>query len=753
MQALLDEHDPATTEPREFLGAQYDAGLAWVHLPLGFGGLDLPRTAQDQVDAKLAAAGAPVGGTPKNYIGMGMAAPTIAAFGTDEQKRKFLRPLFTGEQIYCQLFSEPGAGSDLAAAATRAVRDGEDWIVNGQKVWTSQAQHAQMAILVARTDPTVPKHSGLTYFLCDMTQPGVEVRPLRQITGEAEFNEVFLTDVRVPDANRLGPEGGGWRVATTTLNNERVAIGAGSRAPREGGHIGKVTEAWRNEPALRNPAMHDELMRLWVEAEVLRLGRGAAAAAGRHRSARTGRRRHEGGVRPLAQAISGFEIELHAESGLRYDDWTMRRPETVDLVGREPGYRYLRARGNSIEGGTSEILRNTISERILGLPGEHRVDKDVAWKDSGPMSYADLLYSDTEDALRDSVRRLFADRCPPELVARAYDTEAPAPQDFSDVWRTLAAELGVAGLLVPESLGGAGASAREAAVVMEEIGRAVAPVPFLSSAVLATVALLRAGETETLSALAKGAVTAALVMPLSTAPGDPVAGVSIGADGLTGVVSSVAGRGRSRRAGGAGRGRRRTRAAHRFGDRGRCRGVAGAGAGYDETPCGCAVFGCRVVTGRVWPGRACRRRWRRARRCSRPSNLGWRSGASTPRWPTPRSASSSAARSAPTRRSSTGWPICGSRSSSATAAARYAADTCARGDDDAAIAAAIAQAYCSGVAVHAAEECVQLHGGIGMTWEYPAHLYLKRAKSDQLAFGTAYRHRARLAELVDLPPS
>lgn len=379
--ALLDEHDPATTEPREFLGAQYDAGLAWVHLPEGFGGLGLPRAAQELVDARLAAAGAPVGGTVKNYIGMGMAAPTIAAFGTDEQKRKFLRPLFTGEQIYCQLFSEPGAGSDLAGVSTRAVRDGDDWIVNGQKVWTSQAQHADMAILVARTDPTVPKHAGLTYFLCDMTQPGVEVRPLRQITGEAEFNEVFLTDVRVPDANRLGAEGGGWRVATTTLNNERVAIGSRAGTPREGGHIGKVTRAWRDEPALRNPAMHDELMRLWVDAEVLRL-----AGERSRQQASTGQPGPEGaGMKVafarLAQAISGFEIELHGEAGLRYDDWTMRRPETVDLVGREPGYRYLRARGNSIEGGTSEILRNTISERILGLPGEHRVDKDLAWKD------------------------------------------------------------------------------------------------------------------------------------------------------------------------------------------------------------------------------------------------------------------------------------------------------------------------------------------------------------------------------------
>jgi alkylation response protein AidB-like acyl-CoA dehydrogenase len=384
VQALLDAHDPATTEPRDFLGAQFDAGLAWVHLPQGFGGLDLPRKAQETVNARLAAAGAPVRGTAKNFIGMGMAAPTIAAFGTDEQKRKFLRPLFTGEQVYCQLFSEPGAGSDLAGVATRAVRDGDDWIVNGQKVWTSMAQHAQMAILVARTDPTVPKHAGLTYFLCDMTQPGVDVRPLRQITGEAEFNEVFLTDVRVPDANRLGAVGGGWRVATTTLNNERVAIGASSGVPREGGMIGKITRAWRDEPGLRNNAMHDELMRLWVEAEALRLA--GARLGQKAQKDPAGQPGPEGaGMKvafaKLAQALSGFEIELHAESGLQYDDWTMRRTEVVDLIGREPGYRYLRARGNSIEGGTSEILRNTISERILGLPGEHRVDKDVAWKD------------------------------------------------------------------------------------------------------------------------------------------------------------------------------------------------------------------------------------------------------------------------------------------------------------------------------------------------------------------------------------
>jgi alkylation response protein AidB-like acyl-CoA dehydrogenase len=381
VRALLDEHDPTSSDPRDFLAARFDAGLAWVHFPRGSGGLELPRSFQSQVEADLAAAGAPPGGGGRNGIGMGMAAPTIAAFGSAEQQRKFLRPLFTGEHIYCQLFSEPGAGSDLAGVATRAVRDGDDWIVNGQKVWTSGAQNAQMAILVARTDPTVPKHQGLTYFVCDMTVGGVDVRPLRQITGEAEFNEVFLTDVRVPDANRLGAVGGGWKVATTTLNNERVAIGSMLGVTRETGMIGKVTEAWRAEPQLRNPAMHDELMRLWVEAEVARL-----TGLRLRQRLTAGQPGPEGaGMKVtfarLAQAISGFEIELHPESGLRYDDWTMRQPEVVDFTGREPGYRYLRARGNSIEGGTSEILRNTIAERILGLPPEHRVDKDIAYKD------------------------------------------------------------------------------------------------------------------------------------------------------------------------------------------------------------------------------------------------------------------------------------------------------------------------------------------------------------------------------------
>ncbi len=193
------------------------------------------------MDAVFTEAGAPDNSPRRIGIGLGMAAPTILAFGTPEQRERFLRPLWTGEEVWCQLFSEPGAGSDLAALGCRAVRDGDDWIVTGQKVWTSGAHESQWAILVTRTDPDVPKHQGMTYFLCDMTAPGVEVRPLRQITGEAEFNEVFLTDVRIPDTQRLGAVGEGWKVAQTTLMNERVAIG-GHVQPREGGLIGDRRE-------------------------------------------------------------------------------------------------------------------------------------------------------------------------------------------------------------------------------------------------------------------------------------------------------------------------------------------------------------------------------------------------------------------------------------------------------------------------------------------------------------------------------
>lgn len=379
---FLAAHDPATTDRLEFLRARYDAGLAWVAFPAGHGGQGLPQARQGEVDRLFAEAGAPSNRPETNGIGLGMAAPTILAYGTDDQKDRFLRPLWTGEEIWCQLFSEPGAGSDLANVATRAVRDGDGWVVNGQKVWTSGAHNARFAILVARTDPDAVKHAGLTYFLCDMSDPGVEIRPLRQITGEAEFNEVFLTDVRIPDTQRLGAEGEGWRVANTTLNNERVSIGKG--AAREGGMIGVVAATFRNTPAGQTPELRDRLLRLWVDAEVARITGSQLV-----QKLAQGQPGPEGSAMKLtfariAQELSGLELEILGEDGLRYESeqgWTMVRPERVDFTGRDAGYRYLRAKGNSIEGGTSEIIRNIVAERVLGLPAEHRTDKDRPWKE------------------------------------------------------------------------------------------------------------------------------------------------------------------------------------------------------------------------------------------------------------------------------------------------------------------------------------------------------------------------------------
>ncbi|AXT84659.1 acyl-CoA dehydrogenase [Aeromicrobium sp. A1-2] len=376
---LVQRFDLDTVDRAEFLGARFDAGLAWVHFPLGRGGLGLPRNEQVVVERLLGAAGAPPPDFGRNSIGLGMAAPTLVEFGTPEQQDRYLRPLFTGEEIWCQLFSEPGAGSDLAAVATKAVPDGEAWTVNGQKVWTSSAHNAQRAILLARTDPTVVKHAGLSYFVVDMSDPGVEVRALRQITGEAEFNEVFLNDVRIPDTDRIGQIGEGWRVATTTLNNERVAIGSG--ADREAGQIGVITQRWRTDPSIRSEAEHDRLMRWWVETEVTRL-----AGERLRQQLAIGQPGPESSAMKLAfasqaQKVSGFALELDPDAGLLYDDWTMVRTASATFLGRGPGFRYLRAKGNSIEGGTSEIMRNVVSERVLGLPADHRPDKGIPFNE------------------------------------------------------------------------------------------------------------------------------------------------------------------------------------------------------------------------------------------------------------------------------------------------------------------------------------------------------------------------------------
>jgi alkylation response protein AidB-like acyl-CoA dehydrogenase len=376
---LLRDHPPASTDPVTFLGAQFDKGLAWVHFPEGHGGLGVSPRLQKVVNEKVFAAGAP-SAYYRNPIGYGMCGPTVVEWGSEEQRTRYLRPLFTGEEIWCQLFSEPGSGSDFAGLSGRGEKDGDEWVVNGQKVWTTLAHVAKWGLLVFRTDPDVPKHAGLTAWVVDMEAPGVEVRPLRQMTGEAEFNEVYFTDVRIPDSERLGNPGDGWRVSLTTLMNERVAIG-GAIPPKASGPIGQALRVWSGLPEERKDvATRDELMKLWIKAEVNRLTNIRANA-----NRKMGTPGPEGSVGKLAFAeankeIYEFAVDLMGAEGLLYGSYEMNRPETA--MGADSLQKaFLRSRANSIEGGTSEVMRNILGERVLGLPGDVRVDREVAWKD------------------------------------------------------------------------------------------------------------------------------------------------------------------------------------------------------------------------------------------------------------------------------------------------------------------------------------------------------------------------------------
>jgi alkylation response protein AidB-like acyl-CoA dehydrogenase len=378
LEQLLAQFDPRTVDHITFRGARFDAGLAWVHFPQGHGGLGARPELNRMVEERCRAAGA--GPADPSTFFLALAGPTIVTHGSGDQKQRFLRPMFTGEERWCQLFSEPGAGSDFAGLGSRAVRDGDEWVVNGQKVWNTMAHLGDWGLLVARTDPDQPKHKGLTYFALDMRAPGVEVRPLRQITGEAEFNEVYMTDARIPDTMRIGDVGEGWRVALTTLMNERSVIGGGSGRRR--GPMDEVVDIWAKLPdSERTGARRDQLMQLWCRSETLRLTNARASAA-----ARTGNPGPEGSIAKLALAdfnkqVTAFGIDLLGADGLIGFDYTFRRPESLSVDGLENGIRhaFLRSRANSIEGGTSEIMRNILGEQVLGLPGEPRVDKDLPW--------------------------------------------------------------------------------------------------------------------------------------------------------------------------------------------------------------------------------------------------------------------------------------------------------------------------------------------------------------------------------------
>jgi len=375
---LLAEFPPRSTDGTTFLGAQFDKGLAWVHFEVGHGGLGLNPKLQRTINERLFAAGAP-NPVARNPIGHGMCGPTVAVWGSPVQKKRYLRPLFTGEEVWCQLFSEPGSGSDFAGLSAKGVKDGDEWIMNGQKVWTTLAHLSRFGLLIVRTDAEAVKHAGLTAFVVDMQAPGVEVRPLYQITGEAEFNEVYFTDVRVPNHEMLGNIGDGWRVSLTTLMNERVSIG-GAIPAKGSGPIRDALKVWKDLPAdRRDPVTRDELMSLWVRAELLRLTNIRAS-----QNRKMGDPGPEGSIAKLAMAelnkdIYSFAVSLLGADGMLFPSGYQKiRPEQA--MGLEnPQKAFLRSRANSIEGGTSEVMRNILGERVLGLPGDVRVDRGVAW--------------------------------------------------------------------------------------------------------------------------------------------------------------------------------------------------------------------------------------------------------------------------------------------------------------------------------------------------------------------------------------
>ena len=377
---VVAAHDPTKVPVREFLGAAYDAGLSWVDFPEGLGGLGVSRGLQSVADGILQGAGGPVP-LGLNPMGYGMAAPTVREHAqTEDLKKAWLRPLATTEDIWCQLFSEPGAGSDLAGLATSAVPDGGEWVVNGQKVWTSLAHRARWGLLLARTDPGAPKHKGLTYFVADMHDPGVRTRPLRQMTGQAEFNEVYFTDARIPDAHRLGAVGAGWAVAMTTLMNERSALG-GSGSRRGAGTIADAVALWAARPELRTPVLRDRLAQLWLRSEAQRL------TAERSRATATaGGPGPEGSIGKLVgaelnQHIYEWCMDLLGPEGILYHTYDLERGD-ADADWRGPvQQRFLRSRANTIEGGTSEVMRNILGERVLGLPGDLRPDAGMPWKE------------------------------------------------------------------------------------------------------------------------------------------------------------------------------------------------------------------------------------------------------------------------------------------------------------------------------------------------------------------------------------
>ena len=359
-ERTTEEDAREVAEAKRWARVVFDAGFGWITGPLRYGGRGLPGSFQrlySSIEARFE-----IPSQAPRMIGLGMIAPTILAHGTEVAKKRYLRSLWRGDIIACQLFSEPGAGSDLASLQTRAVRDGDEWIVNGQKVWTSGAHYSDIGEIICRTDPDLPKHKGLTGFVVDMHAPGVEVRPLRQMTGGASFNEVFFSDVRIPADHLLGDVNGGWTVALTTLMNERAAIGGGGGSAAGSGAMQRLIDLARHLGASSDPLIRQELADTWINVQVagynneralakIRAGQlpGPELSVAKLSLTENMRRMAE-----LASHILG--VRITADSG----EWGTYAWSQF-LLG-VPGMR--------LAGGTDEVMRNILGERVLGLPKE-----------------------------------------------------------------------------------------------------------------------------------------------------------------------------------------------------------------------------------------------------------------------------------------------------------------------------------------------------------------------------------------------
>jgi alkylation response protein AidB-like acyl-CoA dehydrogenase len=362
LRAWLAENPPAPEPDESEEGAHYawrrdwqrrlyDGGWAAPAWPVEYGGRGASQTESAIYFEEIGRARVPL---PANILGLLLGGPTLMAWGTPEQKERYLAPILSAEEIWCQGFSEPDAGSDLAALKTRAVKDGDEWIVSGQKVWTSGAQYSKWCMLVARSDPDAAKHKGLTYFLMDMEQDAVQVRPLRQITGSPEFNELFFEEARIPDANVVGGEGNGWKVAMTTLMNERAGLGFLLQIRMR--QLLDDLIATASERGLMEDALcADALAELHVRCEAVRL----LAWKGLTDVERYGQPGPEGSLVKWLWSDTNQRVTQLAVDVLG--------PQAL-TAGTSWSYEQLRARGNSIEGGTTEVLKNIVAERVLGLP-------------------------------------------------------------------------------------------------------------------------------------------------------------------------------------------------------------------------------------------------------------------------------------------------------------------------------------------------------------------------------------------------